>query len=326
MQVPKFVYGSIAPTFTAFNQDGSLDDAGQRNLVDFMLEFKAIDAFFIRSGMGQMYTFEVDDVKQLAKNLCAHMAGKAPVLVGCSGVWDRNYERRPDPAVYVQQAIELGKFAEGAGADGVVYTIPEGLVPAEGEPMDDFLVKYFTTVCGAVSCPVFFYQPPGTRQEYCVTPETLARLADIDNLVGGKVSTNDGYYLFRLIRAVRDKEFGFICGAETAFYAGLMAGARACIGQGTTVNPQVIRAVVDRFVAGDFDGAVQAQEDTNLLVEKCPNAVDFFKRYATEKGFPVGPYARSLASNPYVQNRSVLADEDYQAYKKIYEGIVARYA
>lgn len=325
MNVPKYVYGSIAPTFTAFNKDGSLDDAGQRNLVDFMLQSGAISAFFIRSGMGQMYTFEEEDVKQITKNVCAHMAGRAPVLVGCSGVWDRNYDKRPDPAVYLRQATELGKFAENAGADAVVYTIPEALPLGNAESADDLLLRYFTTVCGAVSCPVFFYQPPGTQKEYCVTPESLARVAEIDNLVGGKVSSNDGYYIFNLIRAVRGKNFGFIVGAETVFYAGLVAGARACIGQGTTVNPQVIKAVVDRFVAGDIDGAVAAQEDTNLLVEECNNPVDFFKLYATDKGFPIGLHARSMKSNPYIGDRPVMSQEEYQAFKKMFEAVLERY-
>lgn len=325
MQVPKFVYGSIAPTFTAFHEDGTLDDLGQRHLIDFMLRSGAVSAFFIRSGMGQMYTFGMDDVKQITRNVCRHLAGKAPVLVGCSGIWDRNHEQRPDPALYVQQAIELGKFAEGEGADGVVFTIPEGLPLGAGESTGDFLLRYFSTVCAAVSCPVFFYQPPGTLQEYCVTPASLARLADIENLVGGKVSSNDGYYLFNLLQAVKDKDFGFIVGAETVFYAGLMAGARACIGQGTTVNPQVIKAVLDRYVAGDIEGTLQAQKDTNILVEECPNAVDFFKMYATENGFPVGLHARSLTSNPYLQDRPWITQEEYETFKKRYEAILAAY-
>ncbi len=142
--------------------------------------------------------------------------------------------------------------------------------------------------------------------------------------MGIKVSSADGAYVFDLIRAVKDKPFGFIVGAEMIYYAGLCAGARACIGQGTTLNPQVIRAVLDRFLAGDLEGANEAQEDTNELVYACPNAVDFFKMYATEKGYPVGLYARTLGS-PYVTHRVPLAQEAYGAFKVQFEETLAKY-
>ena len=325
MVVPEYVYGSIAPTFTAFKDDGSLDDDGQRHFLDFMLENGGVSAFFIRSGMGQMYTFGVEDTKQIARTACNHLRGKAPVLVGCSGVWDRNYDNRPEPHAYVEQGRELGKYAEELGADGVVYTIPEALALANDQTMSELIEDYFHTMCSAVSIPVLFYQPPGTREEYRLTPEILAQIAGIKNLVGGKVSSVDCYYLFRLIRAVRHKQFGFIVGAETAFYAGLLAGARACIGQGATVNPRIIRAIADRFLAGNLDGAVEAQEDANILVEECPNAIDFMKMYATEHGHPVGLHTRSMGSNPYMNDRMLITREEYEAFKHRYEAIVGKY-
>lgn len=324
MEVPGYIFGCIAPTFTVFNDNGTLDDAGQRRLIDFMLESESISAFFIRSGMGQMYCFSMDDTKQIARNACAHLKGKAAVLIGCSGIWDRNYDKRPDPALYKQQAVELSRYAQDLGADGIVHTIPEGLVPPKGEAMDDFLVRYFEEICASVSAPVLIYQPPGTLPEYCVTPRSIARLAEIDNLAGMKVSTADGEYLFNLVRAVKDKKFGYIAGAETVFYAALAAGARACIGQGTSVNPQIIRAMLDRFLAGDLEGAMDAQEDTNELVYTCPNAVDFFKTYAVEKGYPMSLYARP-SGNPYIKDRVPITKEAYETFKRRYEELLAKY-
>lgn len=324
MEIPEYINGCIAPTFTAFNEDGSLDDAAQRRLIDFMVESESISAFFIRSGMGQMYTFSLEDTKQIAKNVCAHLKNTAPVLLGCSGIWDRNYEKRPDPKVFRDQAILLSQYGEEVGAAGVVHTMPEALLPGDGESMTDFQVRYFSDICASVKIPVMLYQPPGTAAEYCVTRDSIVRLAEIDNLVGMKVSSSDGAYVFDLIRAVKGKKFGFIVGAETVFYAGLCAGARACIGQGTTLNPQIIRAMLDRFVAGDLEGANEAQEDTNELVYVCPNPVDFFKMYATEKGYPVGLAARSLGS-PYVTDRVPLASAAYETFKRRFEELLAKY-
>ncbi len=113
MQIPEYIYGSIAPTFTVFKEDGSLDLNGQVHLLEYMVNHGPISAFFIRSGMGQMYAFSFDEVKQIAEVACKVVKGYAAVLIGCSGIWDRNYDKRPNRQQYINEAIELSRFAEG---------------------------------------------------------------------------------------------------------------------------------------------------------------------------------------------------------------------
>jgi len=324
MTVP-YLRGPIAPVFTAFNDDGSLDDRGQRELLDCLMEPGAISAYFVRSGLGQMYTFSYDEVKQITVNACQHLGGKAPVLVGAAGIWDQNRDRRPDPAVYVQQAVELSQFAEGNGADGVVLTIPDALVPKEGQSYPDLIVEYYTTVCGAVKIPVLVYQPPGTPKEYHISPQLASRLADIPNLKGMKLSNADAGRIFDLIWETQGKDFAFIAGAETSFYAALWAGARAVIGQGACLNPQVMRAMQDYFEKGDTDRAREAQRSINVLVYGCNNPADFMKRYAAEKGYKVGGYSRSVGDNPYMDDFTPLTEDDYKRFKALLESELAKY-
>ncbi len=325
MSIPAFVRGSIAPTFTAFNDDFTLNEAGQRNLLDYMVQAGGVNAFFLRSGMGQMFAFQYEEVKQLTRNVCAHLAGRAPVLIGCNGIWDRNYDRRPDPAEFLRECVELGKYAADQGADGVVYTVPEALLPTGGESTADLTVRFFETLCAAVQAPVFLYQPPKTLPEYILAPATWRRLAAIDNLVGGKASQSDGDYVFRICRAVHDQDFAMIVGCELVFYAGLLAGGRAAIGQGTSLNPWVINAVQDRWDAGDIAGVIAAQEVTNLLCDTCPNPVEFLKRYATEQGFEVPLAFRPMTTNPYMQDPTPMTGAQYVAFKEIFERETAPY-
>ncbi len=319
MDVPKFVQGAIAPTFTVFTENGALDDAGQRRFMDFLLKSEAISAFFVRSGMGLMYTFSMDDTKQIARNVCAHLDGAAPVLVGCCGIWDRNYDKRPDPHLYIEQGIELGNYAIELGAVGAVYTMPEALEPHPGESGQEMIERYFNAICDGVDGPVFVYQPPGTLKDYEMAPETLARLAGIKNFLGGKFSTLDGQYTYELTRAVRGKSFGYIIGCESMFYAGLFLGARACIGQGATVNPQIIKAMLERYRSGNYSGVLRAQDAINTLVSQSVNCVDFLKMYATEKGYPTPLYTRSQRSNPYMTDREPITREEYSSFKVLYE-------
>ncbi|MCX8064708.1 MAG: dihydrodipicolinate synthase family protein [Candidatus Hydrogenedentes bacterium] len=325
MEIPSFLYGSIAPTFTIFKENGEIDIEGQSRLLDYMLEKGGVSAFFVRSGMGQMYTFSFDEVKLIADLACRKVKGYSAVLVGCSGIWDRNFDKRPPRKKYIQESIELSKYAKDIGADGVVLTIPEAIAPEGNETISDVIVKYFEEVCGQIDVPVLFYQPPTTIKEYCLTPEIIKKLAKIDNLIGGKVSTADGGYLFDLGYAVKDENFSLIVGNETVFYAGVMLGCRACIGQGATMNPKIINSVVDRYLRGDLGGALSAQNDVNILVRECRNAVEFFKRYISEKGYPVSIYSRRTENNPYIDQKTTIAPEEYERFKRIYEAILARY-
>jgi 4-hydroxy-tetrahydrodipicolinate synthase len=322
--VPSYVHGSIAPTFTAFHDDGSFDPDGQRNLLDFMAQRGGVSAYFVRSGMGQMYTFGMDDARELVAVSCAHMAGRGPVLAGCSGVWDRNYDRRPAPKTYTEQGIALGNFAIDQGAAGVVYTIPEALIPEGPETEAELTQRYFETIAAAVNAPIFIYQPPGTDPKYHMTEQSIARLAEIPNVVGAKASYGDGYYVYRLIRATSSKAFAYIVGFEMIFAMGLYAGARACIGQGTTLNPRVMNAVQARFEAGDREGCLAAQDAVNLLVEGGNNPQDFYKRYATENGFPVGRHHRVMLNSPYAISPKLLSDAEYQSFKRLLEETEAR--
>ena len=286
--IPDFVRGCIAPVFTAFNADGSLDDDGQRNLLDFLLGRGGVSAYFVRCGMGQMFTFSSSDVRQIAKTACEHMAGKAPVLIGAAGEWDRSRDRLPDPAAYLGQCIELGKYAEDLGADGVVYTIPEAIAPKEGQSPADVVLDFFEALSEALRGPIFIYQSPGTLEEYCVSIDTVRKLADMPKVKGMKASTTNAHYIFNTTWALRDKEdFGFISGAESAFLTGLVTGSKAVIGQGATINPKILNAIQDRYEAGDLVGAIEAQRATNLLCEESVNPVEFFKRYATDNGYAV---------------------------------------
>ncbi len=325
MKIPAFVRGSIAPTFTVFNEQLEIDEAGQRNLLDYLLLSGAINCYFIRSGLGQMYTFSLEEVKRLAKLTCEHLAGKAPVLVGCNGIWDRNRDRRPDPAKFLAEAVELSRYAESIGAAGVVHTIPEAILPGEGESVRDVFMRYFTAINDAVNLPVFVYQPPGTDANYRMTPDLVRAVAAIPNCVGVKVSNSDGHYFFDVCRAAVESNFACICGAETAYYAALMAGSPAVIGQGSTLNPEVLNAMQERFEAGDLAGVIEAQEATNRLVQGIHNPVNWFKRYISEKGYAVSGHFRRMQDNPYVTDYVPISDEDYTRFKRVYEEEMARF-
>lgn len=323
--IPDYIHGCISPVFTAFDEQGRLDDAGQRSILEYLHRTNSVSGYFVRSGMGQMFTFSYEDVKQIAKTACDCLAGRGAVLVGCSGIWDRNRDRRPDPEVFATQAIELSKFALDAGAAGVVHTIPEAILPEDGETPQDVVLRYFERLNEAVEGPILIYQSPGTDERYLLSPELAEKIASLPHVAGMKASTDNAQYIFNITYAVRDQDFGYIVGHEAAFLAGLVTGAKAVIGQGTTVNPQILKAVQDRYEAGDVAGAIEAQHSTNMLLWYKLNPTEFFKRWISEQGFPVKPIARSGDASGYGVEGPTMTQEQYEGFKRLLEGEIAKY-
>ncbi|NUM55654.1 MAG: dihydrodipicolinate synthase family protein [Candidatus Hydrogenedentes bacterium] len=320
-----FVRGAISNVFTVWDDQGRFDPDGQRNLLDYLYDAGSISTYFVRSGMGQMYAYQYDDVKAMASLACAHLAGRAPVLVGTAGIWDKNYDKRPDPGVFMQQAVELSQFAEQQGAAGVVHTMPEALLPRDGETHADVILRYFERISDAVQVPIWLYQPPGTQKEYCVTMDLAVRLAEIPRVAAMKVSTVDAQYIYNLCYAMAPLGFKFIAGSECGFLAALYAGASACIGQGCTLNPVTIKAIQDRYEAGDQQGAIEAQRSTNYLVEVGVSTVEWFKRYITDRGYPVSTHARDMGANPYVGAPAPLTQDAYESFKAVFEAELLKF-
>ena len=321
--IPDFVNGPIANVFTAFNEDLSLDERGQRAILDALVATQSVSAYFVRSGMGQFYSFSVEDTRQIAKLACDHLRDIGPVLVGCSGEWDRRRDRRVDAAVFTEQAVALSQYAQECGAAGVVHTLPEAIALQKGQSPLEATLAYFEAIAEAVSLPIFLYQPPNTDPDFCLTAETLPPVADIPGITAIKVSTADAGYMLDLVHSVRGKDFAYIVGNETAYYAGLTMGARGCIGQGCCLNPAIVRAVMTRFDAGDLEGAMEAQAAVNRLCHGTSGAVSFFKRWLAERGYPVQPYHRPAADTSYAGAPGPISDAEYAAFKADIERTLA---
>jgi len=322
MNVPRFVHGPIANVFTAFGSAGEIDHAGQRAILDFLLAKNACSALFVRSGMGQMYTYSCDDTTQMTRLAVEHVAGRLPVLVGAAGIWDRESGTPADRDQFFRDAVALSRYAEDAGADGVVHTMPEAVQPVDGESPHDVILRYFEMINEAVSLPVFVYQPPPTAPEYRLTVDLIQQLGAMTNIVAAKISTTDAEVLLDSIWAARNCEFAIIAGAETAYYTVLAAGMTAVIGQGCCLNPEILRAECELFRAGERDAALDAQRSVNMLVQQGIDAVAFFKRYAAEQGYKVQSYARG----PGGAIEPSLSSDMYAAFKLVLEQEIERFA
>jgi len=287
--------GVIAPMFTPFLPDGTLDLEGAAALVDYLAGCGYVDGVFVRSGLGQMYTFTADEVLALARVAVNAANGRVPILVGAGGVWDRNDQHRPDPRKYVQESIDLAAKVVHMGAAAAVLPVPLALPPAD-------MRQYYAAVAAGAKVPIVAYQPPGVPPEYRLSPIDVAHLAATFAIHGLKLSTDSEELFAPIANAVRDLPFSLIAGNEAYYLRALELGAVGVIGQGCNLYPEVLQAVRRLWLCGDREGAVRAQAavwDALRATDGLDVAV-LGKQIFAARGVKLQPYSRGGAT-PYPQ-------------------------
>lgn len=327
-KIPAYLHGVIAPMFTPANTDGTIDDGGTCAWIDYLIDTGAITTLFPRCGLGRMYQFSYAEVKQIIDVTVSHAGDRIPVMPGTMGEWHNDLKNRPDPKVFTRQSIELSQYAQSMGAVAVVLVLPSALAPKDGVPLEDTIYEYFAAVASEIDLPIVIYQPPGLDSKYLMTPSLLKRLLEIKNIAGMKYSSGDLPRLSRLAMVARGTNFALIAGDELAFLYTMILGASGVIGQGSTMNPETLRAVYDRMMARDIEGAREAQFD-------CVRAIDIAEgldiptaglMYAALKGIKVQPYTKMDAKPIYGGPSGVsISDETIARFAREMDALRGKY-
>jgi len=302
---PTFLTGVIAPMFTPRHADGRLDLDGARSFVRWLQSRKCVRSVFVRSGVGDMYAFTMDEARSLFAVVLAEAGGKIGVLAGCVGEFDGDPEHRPDPARYTAQAVALSQHAQERGADAVVLVLPSALAPTPGTPLEDTIFAYYRAVNDAVSIPIIAYQPQTTPPEYCMTPSLMRRLLTLPRIGGMKLSTTDHGVFDPIARVVAGTGFAMIAGAEHFYLNALTRGAVGVIGGGCNTHPEMIYAVEHHYRAGRLDRAHVAQGQVNATLQELEalgiHGAIAGKLYIAAQGYPMEPYDKRRRELPPVE-------------------------
>jgi dihydrodipicolinate synthase/N-acetylneuraminate lyase len=296
-----FLCGVITPMLTPVHSDLSMDYAGAQSMVNWLATRGCVRTVFVRSGMGRMFSFTVEETKRLAEAVHEANQGRMGLLIGAAGEWlDQKSGTRPDSERYIAQAVELTQFAQMLGADGVVHAIPQALTPRQQETIEEMLFRYYQTVHDASELPIVLYQPGGLAPEYRMTPILLKKLLALPRIAGMKVSTTEDAVFSPLAQVVQGTSFALICGHEGYYLKGLKQGAVGVIGQGCIGYPEVLYAVKRYFDCGDLAAAERAQSDVHRGLEATRglNGAVIIKQYLIRQGVCIEPFDRN-GQEPY---------------------------
>ncbi len=213
------------------HDDGSLDLAGLRRLVDFHVQ-EGTDGIVIVGTTGESPTVTVEEHQELIRVTVDQAAGRIPVIAGTG-------------ANSTAEAIELTHFAKKAGADAAL-----SVVPYYNKPTQEGLYRHFKAIAEAVDIPVILYNVPG-RTVADMSNDTAIRLSAIPNIVGIKDATGNierGTDL--ILRA--PEGFAVYSGDDASACALILLGAKGDISVVANVAPRLMHEMCAAALSGDL--------------------------------------------------------------------------
>ena len=231
---------------TPFRRDLSLDEAAVRKLVQRQLQ--AGINFLVPCGTtGENPTLTRAEHLRVVEITLEEAKGKVPVLAGAGGY-------------STQEVIELAREVERLGADGIL-----SVTPYYNKPTQEGLYQHFKAIAGAVRVPIILYSVQG-RTGVNVEPATLARLAQIDNIVGVKEASGNITQMANVIQQVPEK-FAVLSGDDAITLPLIALGGRGIISVVSNEIPAEMTQLAQLCLAGDLANARKLQRKYLPLME-----------------------------------------------------------
>ena len=217
--------GIIPAMLTPFTKSGDLDLDGLKKNVDFLIE-SGVSQIMCLGSTGEAATLTRQESVKVTEATVKAADGRVPVMAGTG-------------ATSTREVIERSKEAKSAGADSVMIVTPFYEIPNQ-----EGLYKHYASIAEAIDIPICLYNiPPHTQVE--IAPETLEKLADIDNIAALKDSSGNLSYFAEVMRRVGDK-MSILTGGDDIT---LPCFALGCHGAILALANIAARMVVDLFQA-----------------------------------------------------------------------------
>ena len=266
----KEMKGIIVPILTPMNEDESLNLPELRNQIERLIA-AGVHGIFPFGTNGEGYILSEQEKEQVLEVCVDQVKGRVPVYAGSGCISTRD-------------TIRQSRRAKELGAD--VLSI---ITPSFAAASQDELYAHYRAVAESVDLPILLYNIPA-RTGNALAPATVARLADIDNIVGAKDSSGNFDNILQYIECTRGKGFTVLSGNDSLILWTLLAGGQGGIAGCANVFPKNMVAIYENFVKGDMTAAREAQDAIrpfrNTFRFGNPNTI--VKTATAMLGYPVG--------------------------------------
>jgi len=226
--------GSLVALVTPF-KNGIVDFAAIERLVDWHVE-QGTEGLVPVGTTGESPTVDVEEHEKIIATVVKRAAGRIPVIAGAGGN-------------ATAEAIELTKFSRDAGATATLQ-----VAPYYNKPTQEGLYRHFAAIAEAVDLPMVLYNIPG-RCVVNMTPETIARLAKVPQVVAVKEATGSMDQTSEIIARC---DLTVLSGDDSLTLPLMALGAKGVISVVANVVPKDVKRLTSAMLAGDVAGAQAA--------------------------------------------------------------------
>lgn len=231
---------------TPFRNDLSLDEETLRRLVRRQID-AGIDFLVPCGTTGESPTLTHEEHLRVVEITVEEARGKTPVLAGAGG-----YNTR--------EVISLAREVEQIGAQGIL-----SVTPYYNRPTQEGLFQHYQMIAEAISLPIVIYSVQ-SRTGVNVEPATLARLAEIENIIGVKEASGNIGQMAAVVHQVPE-EFLVLSGDDAVTIPLIALGGRGIISVVSNEIPGEMTELAGRCLQGDFEGARALQRKYLPLME-----------------------------------------------------------
>jgi 4-hydroxy-tetrahydrodipicolinate synthase len=274
------IRGIIPPIATPMQANEDLDLPRLRWFIDHLID-SGVHGIFVLGTNSEFYALDESEKQAVIATAVEHVAGRVPVFAGTG-------------AESTRETVRLTRMAERERVQGVSVITPYFIAPSQQEIFD-----HYRRIAEATSLPVMLYNNPSTCGGLKIDVETVARLAEVPNILGVKDSSGDLQNTCEYIRVVPPR-FSVLMGRDTLIFHALVSGARGAVPATGNVAPRLLVEIYETFASGDLAGSLAAQKRLSpvrlaLALGTAPGGV---KAALSLLGLSIGPSRAPVAALP----------------------------
>lgn len=226
-------HGAYVAIVTPF-KDGKVDEKSFTDLIEFQIQ-NGTHGIVPCGTTGESATLSFDEHKRVMDLAIQVVDGRVPVIAGTG-------------ANNTIEAIELSESAKESGADAIL-----SVAPYYNKPCQEGIYQHFKHITEAVDIPMFVYNVPG-RTVVNIAPETTARLAQLDNIIGIKEASGSLEQISDVIRMC-PKDFIVHSGDDFTSMPTVLLGGKGVISVISNVYPKGMSEMMEAALEGNLGRA-----------------------------------------------------------------------
>ena len=222
---------------TPFTNDG-INFEELRKLIEFQI-LEGIDSLIICGTTGESSTMSLEEKKAVIEFSVKIANGRVPIIAGTGG---NN----------TADVINLSKYAESVGADGLLL-----VTPYYNKTTQKGLIAHFSEIAKNVSIPIILYNVP-SRTGINIEPETCLELSKISNIVGIKEASGNISQVSKITNLCKDN-LAIYSGNDDQIMPILSLGGLGVISVLSNIYPKYVHNLVMDYLTGNWQKATASQ-------------------------------------------------------------------